>query len=459
MNPINNPTYLSAPAGNRFSHSGFNAQNDFAANNSVQSIDYAHHADTITTPLDFNNNVIFPQTHNPSNPVYFSPSGSCPSRLNDYIQVPLGSSLREQSDSLTLFISEKQHLIDGGNSQNLLNSIENQSPASLLQTLSSASPFLSDQVLLAFLATSPPPADLLHILLANSPVSAQVMNQLNAMGLPQAILDSILNNQTGMSAMTNLINEIGFAKSERERLIDTRIRLFLNDTLSASPLDSVALILMNEDSEIRKKQLCDIYITLGDSVKISEMRDSIAAQYGIDNYIKMVDLHQNISAYASANEALRNDTSLKLEVESLAYDFSDEIVGIKAKTWIAAAFDSLFLANIETLDGFEGDFIGENTESKGIDHLKTQARLSIYPNPSNGSEQIIVELKPLGEERMDNAYIGLYTIAGQLLSTQKFEGTEHKLMLTPHHIASGLYLIKLFSTNALIETQKLLINH
>ena len=461
LSPINNPTsYLSAPAGNRFSHSGFNAQNDFAANNSVQSIMYNHHADTITTPFDFNNNVIGPNVaFSPSNLVYFSPSGSCPSRLNEHIQGQLGSSLREQSDSLSLFISEKQHLIDGGNSQNLLNSIGNPSSASLLQILSSASPFLSDQVLLAYLATSPPPADLLHILLANSPVSALVMNQLNAMGLPQAILDSIVNNQTGMSAMTNLINEIGFAKSERERLIDTRIRLFLNDTLSASPLDSVALILKNEDSEIRKKQLCDIYITLGDSLKISEMRDSIAAQYGIDNYIKMVDLHQKISAYASANEALRNDTSLKLEVESLAYDFSDEIVGIKAKTWIAAAFDSLFLANIEPLDGFEGDFTGENTESKGMDQLKTQARLSIYPNPSNGSKQIIIELKPLGEERLENAYIGLYTIAGQLLSTQKFEGPEHKLMLTPHHIASGLYLIKLFSTNALIETQKLLIYH
>ena len=133
--------------------------------------------------------------------------------------------------------------------------------------------------------------------------------------------------------------------------------------------------------------------------------------------------------------------------------------GIKAKTWIAAAFDSLFLANIETLDGFEGDFTGENSESKGMDQLKPQARLSIYPNPSNGSKQIIIELKPLGEEPLENAYIGLYTIAGQLLSTQKFEGPEHKLMLTPHHIASGLYLIKLFSNNALIETQKLLINH
>jgi hypothetical protein len=462
LSPVTYPVdALRSPAGNRFSHSLFYPQNDIAANNSVQQFIYTHHADVITTPLYYNAVVVSPEmSFNSTYPVYFSNTQSCPTKIKDGGVIVLGPVLKAKTDSLKLVIADKERRIDGGNTNGLLNIIATQSSGDIKNALMAASPYLSDKVLLAYLATNPSAGHIKQIILANAPVSDAVMDVLNNMSLPKGISNQIDNGQTGTSAMTYLSNEIGFSKSERSGLIDERIRLFLNDTTLRGNLDSVAAILKEENIEIRKKQLCDTYIAKGDSVKTGETRDSIAAEYGYDNYVKMADVYQELKDQPSSCFAVINDPSIRQEVEYVAYDQNDRINAVKGEALLAIAFDSLFLAIVETLEPVGSNLrIGDNGNNDNMEQTKKQSQLSIYPNPSKGGSQVILELQSVDGQLMENASIEVYSITGKLVATYQFNGKNNQVFIQPGKIMPGMYLVKLYNNSALSETKKLLINY
>jgi len=454
--PSINPMTAVSPAGNKFSHSLYDPQNDIAANNSVLAFNYSHHADLITSPLYYNFNVVTPQQcASNANPVYFDNVKSCPTKIKDgaIILYPM---LKAQSDSLKQVIADKENLIDGGNTNYLLNVIGTQSSGNVKNALLGASPYLSDEVLLAYLATSPPNGNLQQIILANSPVSQDVLNMLNGMNIPNGIKNQINNAQTGVSAMTYLNNEISFASTERNSLIDERIRLFLNDTLIQNPLDSIAVILKEEKREIRKKQLCDTYIGKGDTVKATETRDTIALEYGYNNYVKMADIQLEVFSLPSSCFAVITDPNIKQEVEYVAYDPNDRINAVRGEALLAVAFDSLFLANIELLEPIGGGLrMGQNNNEKQ-DISAKESSLSIYPNPSDGGA---VNLEIKGDELLNNVSLEIYSVTGQLVASYSFSGENRLVTVNTNKLMPGVYFVKLFSSTQLLETKKLLINN
>jgi hypothetical protein len=100
----------------------------------------------------------------------------------------------------------------------------------------------------------------------------------------------------------------------------------------------------------------------------------------------------------------------------------------------------------------------ENGNSSELPAEKTSF-LSIYPNPSNGESQIIVELQDLNGEFMENTSIEVFTISGQLITTYQFNGKSNQVFIQTGKIQQGIYLVKLYNNDQLLETQKLLINY
>ncbi|MCO5260388.1 MAG: T9SS type A sorting domain-containing protein [Crocinitomicaceae bacterium] len=314
----------------------------------------------------------------------------------------------------------------------------------------------SSRIMYTFDSPVPPAGHIQQVVLANSPVSQEVLNVLNSMNIPNGIKNQINNAQTGVSAMTYLNNEISFASTERNSLIDERIRLFLNDTLIQNPLDSIAIILKEEKREIRKKQLCDTYIGKGDTVKATETRDTLALEYGYNNYVKMADVQLEVFSLPSSCFAVITDPNIKQEVEYVAYDPNDRINAVRGEALLAVAFDSLFLANIEPLEPIgSGLRMGQNN----LEQQKVSAKessLSIYPNPSDGG---IVNLEIKGDELLNNVSLEIYTITGQLVASYSFSGENRMVTINTNKLIPGVYFVKLFSNTQLIETKKLLINN
>jgi hypothetical protein len=456
INPITDPVNSpKSPAGNRFSHSTFDLQNDIAANNSVLAFEYKHHADLITTPIYYNPLVVSPiMSFNATYPVYYDNTKSCPSKIKSSIIIS-GPILKFQSDSLKQVVALKENMIDGGNTNYLLNVIVTQSAGNVKNALMAASPYLSDEVLIAYLLTNPPSGNVKQVIIANSPVSADVKNVLNGLNLPKGIKTEINTSQTGTSAMKYLYNEISYATTERNSIIDERIRLFLNDTIIFNPLDSVALILKQENRELRKKQLCDTYISKGDTLLSAQTRDSIALQYGYDNYVKLADIQMELRNTTSSCYILNTDQLIRQEVELVTYDQLDRINAIKGEAYLGLAFDSLFLAVVEPLYQIGSGLRMAQDGDTETEISEKESSLSIFPNPSNGTE-VSIEYK--GSESIENTTIEVYNLSGILVSNYQLSGNSNIVSISSNKLNSGVYFVKLFSNKQLVETKKLIIN-
>lgn len=456
VNPVIDPVNaLKSPAGNRFSHSTFDLQNDIAANNSVLPFNYTHHADLVTTPIYYNPLVISPiMSFNATYPVYFDNTKSCPSKIKSSL-ILLGPKLKFQSDSLKQVIGFKENLIDGGNTDYLLNVIDTQNSGDVKNALIANSPYLSEQVLIAYLNSSPPTENINQVILANSPVSEEVNSIITALNLPTEINTQINSAQTGTSAMEYLYNEISYASNERNSIIDERIRLFLNDTIILNRLESVAVILMEENCELRKKQLCDTYISKGDTLLSAQTRDSISTQYGYDNYVKLADLQIEMCNMPSSCYVINTNQIIRQEIELVAYDQSDRINAIKAEALLAFALDSMFLAVVEPLYEVGSGLRMAQNDNSQIEILDKESTLSIYPNPTNGTEVNIVYL---GTESLENIAIEIYNLSGILIANYPMKQETNFITFPTNKLNSGVYFVKVFSDNNLLETKKLIIN-
>jgi hypothetical protein len=255
--------------------------------------------------------------------------------------------------------------------------------------------------------------------------------------------------------MEYLYNEISYASNERNSIIDERIRLFLNDTIILNRLDSVAVILMEENCELRKKQLCDTYISKGDTLLSAQTRDSISTQYGYDNYVKLADLQIEMCNMPSSCYVINTNQIIRQEIELVAYDQSDRINAIKAEALLAFALDSMFLAVVEPLYEIGSGLRMAQNDNSQIEILDEESSLSIYPNPTNGTEVNIVYL---GTESLENIAIEIYNLSGVLIANYPMKQETNFITFPTNKLKSGVYFVKVFSDNNLLETKKLIIN-
>ncbi len=276
------------------------------------------------------------------------------------------------------------------------------------------------------------------------------------MSIYQNAIECIVSIFKNCTSMTYLNNEISFASTERNSLIDERIRLFLNDTLVQNPLDSIAVILKEEKREIRRKQLCDTYIGKGDTIKAIETRDSIALEYGYNNYVKMADVQLEVYSLPSSCFAVITDPAIKTEVEYVAYDPNDRINAVRGEALLAVGFDSLFLAYVELLETYDSGLRMSQNNQEQQDVSTKESSLVIYPNPSEGG---MVNLEIKGNEFLNNASLEIYNLTGQLVATYSLSSENRTVTINAQKLIRGVYFVKLFSDTQLIETKKLLINN
>ena len=122
------------------------------------------------------------------------------------------------------------------------------------------SPYLSDEVLLAYIASNPPSGHLKQIMIANSQLSDQVKLALQASNIPVGTMNQIANVKKGFSGRTILYFEINQLKAEFEGLYNDIIRdALLNEDENAT-YDELVTILKQFEDQTRLKLLLSTYI-------------------------------------------------------------------------------------------------------------------------------------------------------------------------------------------------------
>ncbi len=435
-------TALTNPGRNIFSHNTYDLHNDFALNQGVYPINYVHGPTFAETPLYYTPVLLTPTLVNTS--------GSCPTKIISGQNISFRSSLFAEINTLKPEIETKVNLIDGGNTQSVLSAINgNMSPGNLKNLLLSKSPYLSDTVLLAYIARNPPHGHLKEVLIANSKLSAQVMQAVNALNLPNGIKNQILAAQNAnSSAREHLINEISALYAALGYNTYELNRSYLTDTTVVNGIDSVINILKDDNSSLSLELLCKAYVTKNDWVKAKEIRDLLYNTYGMYNFVKLFDVYAQLMQDLSTCIKINTDPTKRAIVEEVAYDPNDRINCTRAEALLEHALNNYFPAPIEELyplgSGRSTFFSEENNNP-----LSNDVYLNIYPNPTKGILNI-----ELGNAENTYMNVFVYDVFGKLIyQTQE---TNIKTQIDLSKLPQGLYAVKV-ETNNHSQTQRVVV--
>lgn len=249
----NNPAL---PAGNKFSHTCNISTSDIHVNSDASKFNYSHHSELDYIPLCYSSDkVTLHDCH-----IKYDPRTSCPSHLNSGLTPVV---LKQIINTNKLEIEELISLIDNGETETLLAQIhQNEEPERIKNALESASPYLSDRVLLAAIKEKPKPLplDILkEIIISNSPVTDTVMSALNTLKLPDDIQQQIQEVQKGTSARAELEQQISYMETQKGIAENELMRQYLNDT-TINGTDSIIAYLEMQTDLINKKQLVQAYL-------------------------------------------------------------------------------------------------------------------------------------------------------------------------------------------------------
>ncbi|MDX1651619.1 MAG: T9SS type A sorting domain-containing protein [Brumimicrobium sp.] len=453
---------VQSPAGNRFSHSTFTTQNDIAVNDDpnlnpqILPFEYSHHADNITTPLYFNTDFVTTSScFNTANQVNYDETNSCPSEITDLSGttgvLPFLNLFKSRLDSLKEVISSKEALIDDNRTQELLSIIQTEDDGVVKNTLLAVSPYLSDEVLIAYINSNPPSGHLNQVIQANSPLSAAVLAALDNINIPNGIANQINSVQGGESERDYLITSINYDKTERSLMLDKIIRLVLEDTIMPGRLDTVAVLLKYESEQRRKEHLCDVYLCNRDTVKFEDTRSNLETEFGLTNFIRIAGMNDIISKGTGVycTDTLRINSNLRQEVEDVAYDPNDRINAVHGEALLSALGDSLYYPIVEPLFVNTGNKMMANENDKLSSQILTEMKL--YPNPSKGS---IVNVEIDGEV-YSNPKVEVIDLTGKRVADYSFD--KNKVKISTSNLKAGIYFVKLNDEGRYIETQKLIV--
>jgi len=355
-------------------------------------------------------------------------------------------------DVKTLIVDYKNEVIalentvDGGDSENLLNITNTQSSGNVKNALLLASPYLSDELLIAYINTNPAAGNLKQVIIANSPLSNAVMQAINSMSLPKGIRNQINAAQTGISDRVRLEQQIGGLTAEVQLLINDLQRRFIRR--NEKPREKLLLTEMN-DAESQKK-LANIYLAEGDLLNAQATIDIIALEpttlscTETQECCKLANCMINV---VSQDRTIDQLTTSEVQIiESVAT--TNTKVAVKAQTILLEATQQVTYYPIAKIPS--GASLRKGIDDEENSSLITSySTLKMYPNPTTGLVRFEYDVLQLGK-----VSIVVYNILGERVMSNSINDKSIDLS----HLNNGVYFINIVSSaNEIIDNQKLII--
>ncbi len=380
---------------------------------------------------------------------------SCPSNFPPSADDPFGSGYPvevsyENMANYAALIAGLEAQIDGGDTDALTSLIATGSSGTVKTALLAASPYLSDEVLLAYIATNPPVGNLKQVLLANSPLSPAVMAAVEALSLPPGIEAAIDAAQDGsLSPMAELLNNIGYYTQEREWWVDEAIRYYLNDTVAVNPMDSIVAILVAEDRPQRTEQLVDALIIQEDLAEAIVVRNAIVAETGETDFTRIADI--NIATIGSEDqlEMIASDSAMVEDLLEISTETEDPRLEPRADAllYLVTYSDAIIHPVMPVME----DGVPKTPISTGGESSEDLVR--IYPNPAN--EKVFIEIPNMDE--MSTYEISFGNLVGQKVISAFANPNHGGVSVDISTLASGVYTVSVLADGLTMDVLKLVI--
>ncbi len=436
-------------ARNKFSltHESMLLEHDIKVGVNSQELQYSYIAATRHTPDSYTPNVVDINEVLWNALPIVSDFNTCPSTLNNGGLTP--GMVQSDLNALKLTILEDKALLSNGASETLLTTIENGVNDVTKNTLLTASPYLSDKVLLTYVAKNPPSGHLKQVMIANSPLPTEVKLALSLINLPNGIANQIAAKQVGVSKRTALNEEINYLQGQYDKLYNDYIRTALLDPSEEANFDNLISILKEAGDVERLKMLLSTHITNKDDEKIQETKEALSLLEPEIEFVELAFIQEEISKKPSTSEALEIDPSLTTQLENLKNNSSNEHINRK--------IDVLLELNSTLSDVPE--FLKDNTNrsatapvsvEKPLDiDLSKEFTLNMYPNPSTGIVTIDYPEQEDGDMKIE-----IIDLSGKTVHTILFTTTNGQ-QIDLRALNKGMYLVKISFDDVVVGTQKL----
>lgn len=418
--------------------------NPGAVNPNNQSIKYNYQNGTLNPPSCVHNFIVTACGFG---------TNDCLSSLTNPIgdKVTVIAEHKMQVSGLNNELTNKRNLIDGGNTQALLNAIaSNMSPGNLKNLLLSKSPYLSDEVLIAYLKKDPPHGHTKDVVIENSPVTQDVKQVIDQMNLPAGIRNQINAAQNGVSQRALLEASINVLNTNRVNAIDAIVREYLDTTW----IDSAIIYLKQEGSLEAICALVPLQIkrdTVDAKLRIQDLRYEAACREAKNPNCRIA---ANLKGFCDFHEAMMRINTKPGAYFNLSTAERTLLENIAHQPDLAIAANALALLNFIDDKGrylpFEPALFTESQWIDATEENTDKLRFEINPNPSTGIINITVGLNEITE----GSLLLICDVQGRIIHLHTLQN--EKITLDLQKEPSGTYHAYIVSNDKIIAHKKVM---
>ncbi|MBA2614036.1 MAG: T9SS type A sorting domain-containing protein [Bacteroidetes bacterium] len=347
------------------------------------------------------------------------------------------------------FIDSIAAMRDGGNTQQLINTILISGNQNTLKDLLLAKPFLSDSVIITyFKRTNVPAQNLKDVYDKNYPLSPVLWNKILNLNIASSALNymQVKQVENKLSKHSILKAQLELVQREIGLIHHAAMRDYLNMENGAQ-YDSILSILATNELPKAKYTRIGLLIAAkryaAATVAINSLRNETPKN---NTFCDLQEIALNISQNPSGISLLKNNQGIKnqLLLESSKDDF---LTG------------GIAIALLEKIYGFQVaeeriEPINASTSNKTIFNeennltaISLSDNIKIYPNPAK--DQLFVE-----SEGDENAEIQLTDLTGKVVLKQN---CVQSCVIQLSTLQNGIYLVNLYKQSRLISTKKIVI--
>ncbi len=378
----------------------------------------------------------------------FDPLTSCPAKRFDVSKIVLKEKSIEAKSNAEILAE----LIDGGNKEGLISQINsNLDPGQILNLMLQESPYLSDEVLMALINRTPklPQGILKQIILANSPVTDIVLNELENSNISKGIMDNIYEVQNGISERNNLESEINYWYLESDLQLTELVRLYLHDTTIVNGQDSVKFLLRESDKQINNKlRLSSLLIKMLQYDSAQVLIDELK----LENNEAIIDFCEYQELLISLENTYKKVFTIEDDIlaRNKAEEKSNKENGRKECYGSTAMLKRV--VNQEYQEYIPFVLVAKSMSIENEDNsLSIQKPLvTIFPNPAK--DFVTIELM---QPESELSIVRIYDLTGKLILTEKVSNT--KSYIHTSILKSGTYLLIIELSDKSVLNQKLTI--
>ncbi len=419
--------------GNEFSHTCSSAKDLNSNGNVLNQVTY----NTRTTP-----NVELPQSGCYNTTDYFvnlcNVTGIvCAAPTGGHLRLAQSNASQDLQNMSNLITAKQQLLLDADAHQLYVDMTNNTNESTVKQNLIQVGPYLSDNLLMAFINHTPSYSDatLKDVLVANSPLSSTVLAAFNQLTITNVTKNQILTAQTGMSQRTYLQNEIKYYTTARVLLYNDIINDVLNDSTNTAVYDTLYTKLDFTISPQSRNLFISALMEQGKfgqaQAQIAMMRQAGESAETCDYLEALLTLKQQ----GNMAQAYQTNTAISSKINPLLNKWP---LGksVNANVLNRALFGK----------GYKEQVYIDHTKPQNqrfVEEEKPQAiekelQVLAFPNPANTDVNFVIN----GIKENESCLISIYDVNGRLMT--EFNVQENKLpkSISLTIFSSGIYFYK-----------------